>query len=389
MKILAISTRIPEDGKKGDQVLSFHRLTYLARKHEIMLICFGDINKDYEAVNRLESKGIIIKLIKWSVFAAIANVLAAIINPKIAFQCALFNSTDFKNQFEAANINFEPDAVYAVTIRVYENIVNYKGFLFVDLIDSMALNFSRRIEKASRFKRLLLKIEFDRVQRYEKHVAKRSSRSFVVSSIDLKVIDCANLHAIPLGVDSNQFFKFGHSSENPVVIFTGNMNYKPNVDAVMWFYHNCWDKLKHVIPECQLVIAGSSPTSEVVALTADHSVKVTGRVPSLACLINTARVSIAPMQSGSGMQFKILEAMACGIPVVTTTLGLGDIKAVADRDLLLADLPDEFVDMVISLIINNELHTQISNSGYQFVKTHHTWEAINLEFENQILQALI
>ena len=132
------------------------------------------------------------------------------------------------------------------------------------------------------------------------------------------------------------------------------------------------------------MIAGSNPTSDITALQSDTSVTVTGRVPSLASVINAARVSIAPMQSGSGMQFKILEAMACGVPVVVSTLGLGDIAAEINKDFLLADTPDSFVQAILSLLQSEELREKIGNAGLQFVKQHHAWDMLNANFEQSI-----
>jgi glycosyltransferase involved in cell wall biosynthesis len=231
-------------------------------------------------------------------------------------------------------------------------------------------------------------MEYCRVKEFEKRAAQRATRAFIVSSIDQKMIGSDKVSVIPLGVDDQHFFKRTDACENSVVIFTGNMNYKPNVDAVLWFYLNCWDRLKHELPECRLVIAGANPASSILALRSDKAVTVTGRVPSIATLLNAARVSIAPMQSGSGMQNKILEAMACGVPVVATMLGLGDIKAQVGSDLLLADTAESFVDGVLSLLQSEELHSKIRNAGWHFVKLHHNWDVLNAQFEAQIIDAL-
>ncbi len=104
------------------------------------------------------------------------------------------------------------------------------------------------------------------------------------------------------------------------------------------------------IPNVRLIIAGNNPRPEVIALGSNKNVIVTGRVESLGVILNSSRVSIAPMQSGSGMQFKILEAMACGVPVVSTTMGLGDIAAIDGKEIILADTPDSFSNSVITLL---------------------------------------
>lgn len=388
MRIMAISPRIPENGKKGDQVLSFHRLAYLSRNHQIQLICFGDSEKDFDAKNKLESLGISVELIQWNKVAAVANLFRYVFDTGTPFQCALFESVDFQNAVQSAIAAFKPDAIYAITIRALGNIGNYSGALFIDMVDSMALNFSRRVDMESGLKKFAFSMEYERVKEYERQVAQRASRSFVVSGVDQKVIGSDKVGVIPLGIDGQQFFKNADGRPDPVVVFTGNMNYKPNVDAVLWFYRYCWDKLRLALPDVRLVIAGSNPTSEVIALRADKAVTVTGRVPSLAAVINSARVSIAPMQSGSGMQFKILEAMACGVPVVASTLGLGDIAAEDGKDILLADTPDSFVQAVLSLLQSEELRVRIGDAGWQYVNEHHTWDALNADFEASTIATL-
>ena len=147
-------------------------------------------------------------------------------------------------------------------------------------------------------------------------------------------------------------------------------------------------KLQQAVPEVRLVIAGSNPTKEIIALRADKNVTVTGRVPSLAGILNASRVSIAPMQSGSGMQFKILEAMACGVPVVASTLGLGDIAAVDDKEILLADTPESFTHAVVSLLRFEDLRVRIGEAGIRYVHQNHSWDALNNHFEQSVIEEL-
>jgi glycosyltransferase involved in cell wall biosynthesis len=231
-------------------------------------------------------------------------------------------------------------------------------------------------------------MECKRVSAYEVNVAQQATLSFVVSKFDQKFIGHEKVQTLPLGINCLDFFKQPSGGLDPTIVFTGNMNYKPNVDAVLWFFGQCWVKLKLAVPAVRWVVAGSNPTARVLALRADGAIKVIGRVESLAAVINAARLSIAPMQSGSGMQFKILEAMACGVPVVTTSLGLGDIAAKPDQDVIVADTADEFVQSIVNLLGSSDLRQSIGDAGLRYVNSNHTWDALNSEFEQSMFAAL-
>lgn len=388
MKILAISPRIPADGRKGDQILSFNRLAHLAQSHCIHLICFGLENEDLFAKQQLESIGIHVTIINWSKIQAAFSVLKNIFNTDKPFQCALFESPAFRRAIASALVNFNPEAIYAVTIRALGNLDEYNAPLFVDMVDSMALNFYRRVKSANGAERFALNVEYQRVMEYERQVAQNATRSFVVSCVDKEMIGCEKIDVIPLGIDMRKFFRHPDGKSDPIVAFTGNMSYKPNIDAVLWFYNNCWKQLQQAIPSVQFLIAGSNPKPEIIALRSVSNITVTGRVSSLATVLNSSRVSIAPMQSGSGMQFKILEAMACGVPVVASSLALGGMEALVSVDIMLADTPDTFTDVIISLLKSASLRTKIGDAGLRYVQSNHSWDAINKQFEQTLLSCI-
>lgn len=392
LKILVLCTRIPAPGKKGDQVVSFYRLMHLAKSgHAIKLICFGNPanQDDAKALVVLEAAGIDVELIRWNIFEAFYNFCRALPNSYIAFQAALYKSTKFSEKVSYALRSYNPDVLYCVMIRVAENIPAFDGNFYVDLIDSMGLNFSRRVNTARGVSRWALSIERDRVSAYERNLANRSRYSFVVSEIDRQAIGAQSVHVIPLGVDLDKFNRAPINNDHPVIVFTGNMGYRPNIDAVIWFLKNCWTNLKLEAPGIKFLIAGSNPHSLIASISSkDPDVSIIGKVPSIAAVLNESMISIAPMQSGSGMQFKILEAMACGVPVVTTTLGLGDIHAIAGRDLLVSDAPNDFTASVLYLIENSIARLKLGNSGLDYVCQSHSWDAVNQTFENYLLECI-
>jgi len=379
-----MSSRIPAAEKKGDQVASFPRVMYLARTNQVELICFGSmaVPEDRQAKQILEAAGIVVHFVRWKPQVALARMLQAIPDSSVPFQCAYFQSGEFQRVVEVVSLRFMPDALYCVMVRIFMNAASFKGRIYVDMVDSMGLNFSRRASVAMGLKRWLLNLECRRVSAFERKVARRADRSFVVSRIDQQAIGAEKVDVIPLGVDMRRFRKErGQDPLGRVVAFTGNMGYQPNIEAVQWFVHHCWSEVKRLVPGVRLVIAGNGPASSLVALgELDNEITVTGRVPSMADILNASMVAVVPMQTGSGMQNKILEAMACGVPVVTTALGLGDIGARSGKEILVADSPMEFSMAVVSLLKSVQMATDIGDQGMQYVHANHSWEALNERF---------
>lgn len=383
MKILALSGRIPAVERNGDQVISYFRITHLARTHQVELICFGSraIGEDRAAIEKLEAAGIVVHLLAWKRWVAAWQVLRALPDPSMPLQSAYFRSAHMGRLFDTVRARFAPDAVYVVMIRIMPNIAHYSGPLFVEMVDSMGLNFGRRAGMERGLKGRVLALEAQRVARYEQAIAKRADRSFVVSRIDQQSLGSDRVEVLPLGVDVERFCKGTQAVLSPVVVFTGNMFYQPNVDAVLWFAQHCWPAIKAAIPNVRLIVVGNRPQESVVTLgKQDPAIKVTGRVDSVAAVLQTAAVAVAPMRSGSGMQFKILEAMACGVPVVATSLGQGDIGCVAGADLLVGDTPEVFAEHVIALLKSPQMRSQVGDAGLRYLQANHSWDAINQQF---------
>lgn len=383
MKILALSARIPAVERNGDQVISYFRITHLARTHQVELICFGNraIAQDLTAIAKLEAAGIVVHLVAWKRWVAAWQVLRALPDPSMPLQSAYFRSAHLARTFDAVRARFAPDALYVVMIRIMPNIAHYSGPLFVEMVDSMGLNFGRRAGMERGLKGGVLALEAKRVARYEQAIAERADRSFVVSRIDQQSLGSDRVSVLPLGVDVERFCKGAQPALAPIVAFTGNMFYQPNADAVLWFAQHCWPAIKAAVPGVRLRIAGNRPQERVVALgNHDLGIEVMGRVDSVAAVLQGAAVAVAPMRSGSGMQFKILEAMACGVPVVATSLGQGDIGCTAGADLLVADTPQAFAEQVIALLKSPQLRSQVGDAGWRYLQSNHSWDAINQQF---------
>jgi glycosyltransferase involved in cell wall biosynthesis len=170
----------------------------------------------------------------------------------------------------------------------------------------------------------------------------------------------------------------------PVIVFTGAMDYYANVDGVVWFTKEILPLIRKEIPEIQFYIVGSNPTKEVLSLSSNNGVTVTGYVPDTREYLRKATVAVVPLRIARGIQNKILEAMAMGIPVVATPQAFEGIEAKPDRDLILGEDEGKIAESVVKLIKEVSLRKCLSGSGRAVMEKNYWWTK-NLEKLNSIL----
>jgi len=187
----------------------------------------------------------------------------------------------------------------------------------------------------------------------------------------------AEIHVIPNGVDVQYFGAHEPDPGAPrtSLVFAGSMDYSANVDAVVWFVNNIWPELRRQHPALSFTIVGRDPTPEVRALAGDQ-VSVTGTVPDVRPYYSGALAAVVPLRFGSGTRLKILEAMATGIPVISTRLGAEGLDLEDGTHLLLADSASELIAAVSRLASSPELWMRLSRSGREVVSRCYDWRAL-------------
>ncbi|NTU72604.1 glycosyltransferase [Candidatus Roizmanbacteria bacterium] len=388
MKLLFITPRFPFPPFRGDQSVPFHRMRVLSRRHEITLLSIYEQDEDLKGIEPLKQfcRSIhIFKLPKWKSFKNLA-----LIGPvsKLPLQVLYYQSDGFKKSLNNLIANNRFDLVHAFMLRIAPFCRDLSVPIVLDLIDSMQLNFRRRVDMARAPHKWLLQEELRRLHIFEEDMCFHFNRVLVVSKKDKECISSENVNVVPLGVDTEQFAPRIFSVDNPTIIFSGNMFYGPNIHAVKWFVENCYFRILEKIPNISFIIAGNKPPPDIKILENNPGITVTGFVESMPDMIKGASVAIAPMQSGSGMQFKILEAMSCGLPVITNALGLGDIKAKDKIEILLAESANDFVQQIIECLTRNKYALNIGTCAREFVLNHHSWEHTTGEVEKIYSQIL-
>jgi glycosyltransferase involved in cell wall biosynthesis len=192
-------------------------------------------------------------------------------------------------------------------------------------------------------------------------------------------LDRSKLRVVPNGVDLSAFSVTALPAE-PRILFPATLGYAPNVDGALWFCGEIWPRIKAAVPAATLELVGRGPVPEVLALADTDGVAVHPDVPSMTPYYEAARAVVVPLRSGTGTRLKALEAMACGRPVVGTTIGLEGI-GVRDREqLLVADRPGAFADAVIELLSDAELASGLAQAGRVHVERRFGWDSIGQDF---------
>ena len=374
MKILFITARLPYPPHKGDQVVPYHRLRLLSRQHQITLVSFYEQEADLAALATLEKYCEKIVTVKLTKREGILNMLRYGLFSRRPFQVLYYTSSAFEQAIGALPLQHF-DLIHTFMLRVAHYTPVSQAPRLLELIDSMELNFSRRLPMEKWYWKALVKEEIRRLQRYERKMVGRFEAAIVVSAIDKEMINHPKVHCIPLGVDGSVFYPAAEEPREPILVFSGNMGYYANEKSLLWFLAHCWESIKAKVPRAKLYIVGTNPTQRLRWFTKDSSIVMTSFVASVADELRKAQVAIAPMQSGSGMQNKILEAMASRLPVVSTTVGLGDIKAKHQHEVMVADTKDAFTESCVSLLQSDSLRSKLGQRGLSLVQTRYTWEA--------------
>lgn len=375
MNILFVTARFPYPPLRGDQVIPYHRLRLLCKKHKITLITFYQFDKELKYLDKLKPFCHNIVTIKLGRLKSLINMIRGIFS-KLPFQVLYFHSKEFRKRLQILLLKEKFNIIHTYTLRMAEYTKNINIPKIVDLIDSMQLNIERRLLADNFFLKILLQEELKRLRKYENEIANIYDYSVVVSERDKNYISSKKVLTIPLGVDVDFFKRHSNLLSNKAIIFSGNMGYFPNENAIVWFINNCLIKIKEKVPDAKLLIVGNNPTAKVKNLHNGESVIVTGYVDSMADILNSAQIAIAPMQAGSGMQFKILEAMACELPVVTTKIGIGGISYLADREnIVIADSAIDFSNACIELLCNYQLAVKIGKAAREVVIEKYCWES--------------
>lgn len=375
MRILILLSRVPFPIEKGDKLRAYHQIQVMAQKHEIILCATSDAPIETESLNELKKYCKEIHIFPLGKLGMLWNIFKAIFSGK-PIQTGYFYRCHIQKKIDKIIENTQPDHIFCQLIRVSEYVKNAPYPKTLDYMDVFSMGVRRRMLNSQWWFAPFLKLEYKRLLKYENSIFKYFNNKTIISEPDRELIphpEKGKIVVIPNGVDYEYFAPVEQERKFDLV-FTGNMGYPPNIDAACFLVQSIAPLVRKKYPQLNILIAGATPHNKVLALKSE-TVSVTGWMPDIRDAYAQSKIFVAPMRIGTGLQNKILEAMAMKLPCITTTLPNEALGAKNNNEILVGDTAQELADLIIQLINNPELQISIAEKGHVFVKNNFSWKS--------------
>lgn len=382
MKLFVLLSRIPFPVEKGDKLRAFHQIRCLAKQNEIILCALSDSPLHTEAIKVLGEFCSEIHLIPTKKTGLVWNAIKTFFNGN-PFQVGYFYRHSAQKQINSLIEKCNPDHIYCQLTRVSEYVKESKIPKTLDYQDVFSLGAKRQAESSSPFTKIFFMMEYKRLLRYEHDIFDKFEHKTIISFPDRKLLPHPSRNEvviIPNGVDQ-AYFSPVEAEKKYDILFTGNMGYPPNINAAKFLAEEIFPLVLKELPKATLILAGANPHSKVKALVAPN-ITVTGWLPDIRISYASSRVFIAPMRIGTGLQNKLLEAMAMELPCITSLLANQALGAKENEEILVGNTAQDYANHIINCLKNETKAGILAKAGHDFVKRNFNWESTTKILEN-------
>lgn len=376
MRIFVLLSRVPYPLEKGDKLRAFNQIRELAKNNELILCALNPDTKldKQKAFSKLQPYCHSINFLDLPIYLRLWNMSKALFG-NIPIQAGYFYNRKVEKEIHRLINTYNPDHIYCQFIRTTEYVKNLKIKKTLDYQDVLSYGIKRRLKNVSIFKKPFFSLEYKRLINYEREIFDYFNNKTIISIPDKNLIPHQHkeeIYVIPNGVD-HSFFKPINKEKTYDVVFTGNMAYPPNVNAAEFLIKDIMPIVWKEMPEVKVLLAGASPVKKVLSLQS-KLVDISGWMDDIRDSYSSAKVFIAPMRIGTGLQNKLLEAMSMKIPSITTPLANDALQAKDSTEILIGHDATELANKIIKLLSNKKLYETIAKNGYNFVHNNHSWE---------------
>lgn len=386
MRILIISTQFPYPSRSGFEVRVYQLMRQLARRHEVTLLSYA-LPEEGEDVAALAAE-LTVRVVERSASPTKAKRAVQLLSlaSQLPYACREVRSQQMQRAIDelCARVQFDVIQLESVLACQFSLPAGPKKLLDEHNIEYELLRRQSEQERSS-IRRVYSRVEHARVRRFEQSAWKRVDGCLVTSERELEIV---RRHApeiaaavVPNGVDLEYFQATDRPIEPFSAVFNGVLDYRPNVDAALYLVDQIWPLVLEGCPQAQLSLVGRTPASEKRRLRRP-GVTVTGEVADLRPYLDRAAVVAVPIRIGGGTRLKVVESLALGKAIVSSSLGCEGIAVTPGRDLLIADDPRSFAERILELFANEALRRELGRNGRALVEHEYSWDLAGEQIES-------
>ena len=402
MRILFLAHRTPYPPNKGEKIRAFHLLSHLAKSHDVTLLYWVDdpLELNHTPFLRSLCRGRVIPVRLNRTLALCRAMFSLLRGGSVTegYYCAKPFQKEVDNVLCGAP--FDAVFVYSSAVARYAQSINARTKI-VDFVDVDSIKW-RQLADASFFPlSLLYRLEHKRLSRLEIYISKWATRSVFISQAEAdlfkKTGGLGSIEVLANGTDlelrrlpldnSPYHLTNGHRGmEGEKLIFIGTMDYSPNIDAVRYFAKEVFPLIRLKFPHASFEIVGRRPPRSIRRLIDIKGIRVVGEVEDVRTYLVRADVSVAPMRIARGVQNKVLEAMAVGVPVVATPAAIEGIEIQDGEEVLVASSPVEFAHQVTRILSDADLRRSLTKKAWTKMSQCYNWDIVGEKFDCLLAQ---
>jgi len=393
MKILFITSQFPFPPDSGWNIRVFNFIRFLSERHEITLLSFYTEKDDPSKFSELSGYCSEIFTIRRSSSYNPLDLAKGLLT-SIPFSIWNYKSRKMEKKAKEIISSRKYDVIQVEDIHMSQYLPwDCSGLKILDMhnVESEYLERFSEIEK-NVFKKYYASLTAGKLKKYEVTNSKKFDICLAVSEKDLKTFQLFAqpkiMEVIPNGVDLSYFTPAGVEADPLTLLFLGKLDYRPNVDALVYFMEKIWPRLIEKIPEAKFVVGGKDLPENLRNSLKSRNVILKGYVEDIRKVLSSCAVMVVPLRYGGGTRIKILEAFAMGKPVVSTSLGCEGIEVHSGEEILIADTPESFADSVVEVLTDPDLSKKLSQRGRGLVQEKYDWEKITWKLEEIYLRTI-
>jgi sugar transferase (PEP-CTERM/EpsH1 system associated) len=384
MHVLFISTRSPWPLNGGHPLRTFHLLREAARRHQVSFLTFIQHKEEWDGLRVLEEfcdSVTALEVPSDAGRAALAAGLAKNLVSPLPFVATKYDAPAMRAAIRDACGRAKVDLLHLdmLPLAVYAKAAGAVPVVLVDHNVEHVL-LQRRAKTERGVARRFWEVQAERLKAFEASAVRDATRTIAVSEVDAAILrsmaPSAEVRVVSNGVDA-EFFQPGREPEDPdALVFVGAMTHYPNVDSVRYFVEEIWPRIRAARPGARITMIGAHPPDSIRAFGAAPGVEIAGQVPDIRPHVQRAAVYVVPLRVGGGTRLKILDALAMGKAIVSTSVGCEGLEVEDGRDIAVADTAEAFAHRTLALMDDAALRAAMGRAARHTAETRYGWERL-------------